>query len=117
MDPVLFRIEAHEQFGQHRYDANQHFFAGLYSIERHHRKRGQVKFAREGSSGKGTGQFETGEEGIGQVGSWIIAGDRSDQRALVPDELEIRPYMNVGRRRQKIAEQNPVLPVPKEILR
>ena len=27
--PVLFRIEAHEQFGQHCYDANQHFFAGL----------------------------------------------------------------------------------------
>ena len=34
MDPVLFRIEAHEQFGQHRYDANQHFFAGLNSIQR-----------------------------------------------------------------------------------
>jgi hypothetical protein len=30
----LFRIEAHEQFGQHRYDANQHFFAGLNSIQR-----------------------------------------------------------------------------------
>jgi len=23
--PVLFRIEAREQFGQHRYDVNQHF--------------------------------------------------------------------------------------------
>ena len=34
MDPVLFRIEAHEQFGQHRYDANQHFFADLNSIQR-----------------------------------------------------------------------------------
>jgi hypothetical protein len=28
----LFRIEAHEQFGQHRYDANQHFFAGLNAV-------------------------------------------------------------------------------------
>jgi hypothetical protein len=33
VDPVLFRIEAHERFGQHRYDANQHFFAGLNSIK------------------------------------------------------------------------------------
>jgi len=30
----LFRIEAHEQFGQHRYDANQPFFASLNSIQR-----------------------------------------------------------------------------------
>jgi hypothetical protein len=34
VEPVLFRMEAHEQFGQHRYDANQHFFAGLNSIQR-----------------------------------------------------------------------------------
>src|SRR5215469_9347740 len=34
VDPVWFRIEAHKQFGQHRYDANQHFFAGLNSIQR-----------------------------------------------------------------------------------
>jgi hypothetical protein len=34
VDPVLFRIEAPEQFGQHRYDANQPFFVGLYSIQR-----------------------------------------------------------------------------------
>jgi hypothetical protein len=34
VEPVLFRIEAHEQFGQHRYDANRHFFAGVNSIQR-----------------------------------------------------------------------------------
>ena len=34
VDPVLFRIKADEQFGQHRYDANQPFFAGLNSIQR-----------------------------------------------------------------------------------
>ena len=34
VEAVLFRIKAHEQFGQHRYDANQHFFAGLNSIQR-----------------------------------------------------------------------------------
>jgi hypothetical protein len=33
VNPVLFN-EAHERFGQHRYDANQHFFAGLNSIPR-----------------------------------------------------------------------------------
>jgi hypothetical protein len=34
VDPVSFRIEAYEQFGQHRYDTNQHFFAGLNAIQR-----------------------------------------------------------------------------------
>jgi hypothetical protein len=34
VDPVLLRIKAHEQFGQYRYDANQHFFAGLNPIQR-----------------------------------------------------------------------------------
>jgi hypothetical protein len=34
VDPVFFRIEAHEQFGQHRYDANQPLFAGLHAIQR-----------------------------------------------------------------------------------
>jgi hypothetical protein len=34
VDPVLFSIEAHEEFGPHRNDANQHCFAGLNSIQR-----------------------------------------------------------------------------------
>jgi hypothetical protein len=49
VDPLLFRIEAHEQFGQHRYDANQHFFAGLNAIQRGKSFCGEILSASSGT--------------------------------------------------------------------